>query len=70
MESHGVLGTAFKCSERDETWLKLFLLLNADDTVNFSDDQYDFQNSLDIFNDYCRQSKLEVNKNKTKNISI
>ena len=50
----------------DTTWLKLLLLLYADNTVILSNDPTDFQNSLDIFNQHCIDWHLTVNANKTK----
>ena len=47
-------------------WLKLLILLYADDTVILSTDQTDFQKSLNIFNDYCKNWHLKINIQKTK----
>ena len=47
-------------------WLKLLILLYADDTVIISTDQTDFQKSLNIFNDYCKNWHLKINIQKTK----
>ena len=47
-------------------WLELLILLYADDTVILSDNQTDFQNSLNIFNTYCENWHLNVNINKRK----
>ncbi len=47
-------------------WLKLLVLLYADDTVILSSSKTDFQNSLDIFHNYCDNWHLKVNLNKTK----
>ena len=67
MPSNGV-----KLNESLDTtlWLKLLILLYADDTVILSDIQNDFQNSLNIFNTYCKNQYLNVNINKTKVIVI
>ena len=47
-------------------YLKLILLLYADDTVIFSNTAADLQKSLDILYHYCSDWKLEVNNEKTK----
>jgi hypothetical protein len=47
-------------------YLKLFVLLYADDTIIVSDNQERFQNLLNDFNEYCQAWKLSVNMNKTK----
>ena len=47
-------------------FLKLFILLFADDTVLFSNNMSDLQTTLNIFESYCRTWKLTVNTNKTK----
>ena len=63
--SNGANGVELNFQD-DTTWLKLLLLLYADDTVILSDDPIDFQNSLDIFNQYCIDWHLTVNANKMK----
>lgn len=47
-------------------YLKLLILLYADDTVIFSDNDIDMQNALNSFKDYCDIWKLTVNVDKTK----
>ena len=47
-------------------YLKLLLLLYADDTVIFSDNEENFRKSLDSFYEYCLMWKLRVNFDKTK----
>ena len=47
-------------------WLKLLVLLYADDTVLIANSELDLQKSLDIFNNYCENWHLQVNTNKTK----
>ena len=49
-----------------EVYLKLFTLLYADDTVIFGTDPDSFQENINIFFEYSRQWKLNVNLNKTK----
>ena len=47
-------------------YLKLFILLYADDTVIFGVDQTSFQKNLDIFYEYAKMWKLDINYDKTK----
>ncbi|MCG8110258.1 MAG: reverse transcriptase family protein, partial [Candidatus Thiodiazotropha taylori] len=61
------------CDFNDENtsiFLKLFILLYADDTVIFSDNPKDMQNALYTFQDYCKTWKLKVNASKTKVLII
>ena len=61
------------CEFEDETivtFVKIFMLLYADDTVSFIDNPNDLQNSLDTFKGYCTAWKLTVNVNKTKVLVI
>ena len=46
-------------------FLKLLILLYADDTIIFSDNKDDFQKGLDAFHEYCQMWKLQVNYDKT-----
>ena len=47
-------------------FIKLFVILYADDTVILADTKESMQNALNIFQSYCEIWKLEVNVNKTK----
>ena len=47
-------------------FLKIFVLLYADDTVIFSENETDLQHALDVFEDYCSEWRLNVNTEKTK----
>ena len=49
-----------------EVYLKLFLLLYADDTVIFAENRNDLQAALDAMKSYCEMWKLKVNSDKTK----
>ncbi|MEW8547774.1 MAG: reverse transcriptase family protein, partial [Candidatus Thiodiazotropha sp.] len=53
--------------QNDETiyFLKLLILLYADDTIIFSNDKDDFQKALDAFQEYCQMWKLQINYDKT-----
>ena len=62
---NGSVGVELKDSS-NILWLKLLLLLYADDTIIISDNDRDFQKSLDAFHSYCVEWKLNVNINKTK----
>lgn len=46
--------------------LEFLILLYADDTVILSDNEEDFQNSLNSFASYCKEWKLKINETKTK----
>ena len=47
-------------------FLKVLILLYADDTVIFSDNESGLQHALNVFEKYCSQWKLKVNVFKTK----
>ena len=47
-------------------FLILFVILYADDSLVLSDNPKDFQDMLNIFNDYCIKWKLKINTDKTK----
>lgn len=49
-----------------ENYLKIFLLLYADDTVLVSETVEGMQNMLNVFHEYCNIWKLDVNVDKTK----
>ena len=69
MSQHNVRGLAKVSEELYNTfdvYLKLFILLYADDTILCSDCPKDLQMQLDVFCDYCNQFKLKVNIEKTK----
>ena len=58
-----------KCETYDENifiYLKIFILLYADDTVLFGNNEEDLQTTLNIFDKYCEKWKLTVNVQKTK----
>jgi hypothetical protein len=48
------------------TFVKLFVLLYADDTVIVAESAEDLQNALNVYRDYCDLWKLTVNISKTK----
>ena len=47
-------------------YLKLVILLYADDTAIFSDNETDFRHALGSFKTYCDTWKLNINVTKTK----
>ena len=47
-------------------FLKIFVLLYADDTVRFGTGENSFQQNLDAFNEYTKSWKLDINFSKTK----
>ena len=49
-----------------EVFIKLFLLLYADDTVLLCETADDLQRSLDAVNDYCEKWDLKINVSKSK----
>ena len=49
-----------------DEFMKMFLLLYADDTLLFSETYDGMQKVLNVFNEYCKLWKLEVNQSKTK----
>ena len=66
---HDVSGVSSSSSQFDNDivmFIKLFLLLYADDTVLISESAEDLQVSLNAFEQYCTKWKLTVNIDKTK----
>ena len=51
-------------------FMKLNVLLYADDTVIMANNEADLQFSLDRFNEYCQTWKLNVNMDKTKVVIV
>jgi hypothetical protein len=66
MHINGSVGVELKDPIDLTLWLKLLILLYADDTVLLSDSPTDFQNSLNLFNNYCNNWHLNINLEKTK----
>ena len=48
------------------SFFRILILLYADDTVIFSDNELDMQHALNTVEDYCSEWKLTVNIEKTK----
>ena len=66
MYVNGANGVELKDPLDLSLWLKLLILLYADDTIFLSETEIDFQKSLDIFHNYCNNWHLKVNISKTK----
>ena len=49
-----------------ETFLKLYILLYADDTIVMAENPKDLQDALNAVSSYCELWKLKINVNKTK----
>ena len=67
MSSNGCNGFEFNMEDNQlNAYLKLMVLLYADDTVIFGTDAENFQNNLNVFFEYTQQWKLNINYHKTK----
>ncbi|MES9884249.1 MAG: reverse transcriptase family protein [Sedimenticola sp.] len=67
LEINNCRGVELNCQTPDiRIFLKLLVLLYADDTVIMADNEKDLQFNMDHFNDYCSNWKLNVNFSKTK----
>lgn len=66
MQNNGSFGVELKDTLNPTLWLKLPILLYADDTVILSDSAHEFQISLNGFYEYCNNWHLNINFNKTK----
>ena len=65
--SKNVAGVECSYQKDDITmYLKLIILLCADDTVLFSNNEFGLQFALNTFADYCTEWKLQGNTTKTK----
>ncbi len=65
-ECIGLKSDQTKFEENLGLYIKLFVLLYADDTVLFAESANDLQIALNIFSEYCEKWKLKVNISKTK----
>lgn len=67
LENKGHSGINFNDLEHEvDTFLKILLLLCADDTVLVGDEPTKLQNCLNDFAEYCKTWKLKINVSKTK----
>ena len=65
--SKGLNGATSELNSEDiYIYLKIMILLYADDTVLFSDSESDMKHSLEMFDLYCKTWQLTVNVEKTK----
>ena len=53
------------CIQHIGMYLKLFLLLYADDTIMFAESTEDLQAALNIFEECCSELKLSINVSRT-----
>ena len=67
LESNNGSGVKLELRSDDLTFfLKIFVILYADDTVIFGTDEKEFQDNVDLFFEYTKIWKLNVNFIKTK----
>ena len=66
--SKGLDSIAKDIEDELDIFLRLFILLYADDMVLFSDSAEDLQVQLNNFSEYCDIWRLKVNISKTKNV--
>ena len=55
-----------KCQDTIACYLKIFIILYADDTVILSESAESLQEAISAFEEYCNIGKHTVNTNKTK----
>ena len=67
LRAHNVNGITCNTGYEDiSVYLKIVILLFADDTVLFAESDQELQYVLDQFQEYCDEMKLTVNVSKTK----
>ena len=66
LSSLNSLFTDVTSNDELETFLKLFILLYADDTIVMAEGHEELQKALEAVSDYCDLWKLQINVNKTK----
>lgn len=66
LQNSGTVGVELFDHNDLTLWLKLLVLLYADDTILLSNTAENLQICLNNFNDYCKNWHLKVNINKTK----
>ena len=67
LRAHNVNGITCNIGYEDvSVYLKILILLFADDTVLFAESDQELQYALDQFKEYCEEMKLTVNVEKTK----
>jgi len=58
---HGSVLEKHSNDDRMIEFLKLFVLLYADDTIIVAENAHDLQNALNIYENYCTVNKLTIN---------
>ena len=66
LSSLNSLFTDVTSNDELETFLKLFILLYADDTIVMAEGHEELQKALEAVSEYCDLWKLQINVNKTK----
>ena len=62
----GLISLTEDLEQELDTYLKLFILLYADDTVILAESSDDMQNQINHFYDFCKKWRLKVNIEKSK----
>jgi hypothetical protein len=62
----GLISLTEDLEQELDTYLKLFILLYADDTVILAESGDDMHNQIGYFNDFCMKWRLKVNIEKSK----
>ena len=62
----GLISLTEDLEQEPDTYLKLFILLYADDTVILAESIDDMQNQINYFYDFCMKWRLKVNIEKSK----
>ena len=69
LEKNNVTGLKTLSDELEQElgyYVKLFLIMYADDTALLAESASNLQNMLNLFHEYCHKWKLKVNIDKTK----
>lgn len=62
----GLTSLSYQLENKCNLYLRLFVLLYADDTILLSESPDDLQHQLNVFQRYCKSWHLKVNSDKTK----
>ena len=63
---NGLLDLSISCQTDLDVYLKMYVLLYADDTIILAENALDLQLALSSLHDYCQKWDLKVNVSKTK----
>ena len=70
LQTNECAGVSVLCNDVNDNnmtyYLKMLLLMYADDTVLFATSRKDLQTSLNAYSQYCKKWKLNINIHKTK----